>query len=58
MCELFLIFGYFMIEYLKMHFQKGAAADGRTEGKETGTQRQGAEVQVPFGLGHSPKAHR
>ena len=31
---------------------KGSAADGRTERKETGSQGQGAKVQVPLGLGH------
>jgi hypothetical protein len=29
-------FAFGMLYYLKMHFQKGAAADGRTERKETG----------------------
>lgn len=41
-----------------MQFQKGAAADGRTERKETGSQGQGAKVQVPSGLGHAPEANR
>lgn len=38
-----------------MHFQKRAAADGRTERKEAGTQGKGTEIQVPFGLRHPQK---
>ena len=48
----------FMLYYVKMHFQQGVAADGRTEKEETRSQGEGAEVQVSSGLGHPPKANR
>jgi len=52
------LLSFSMIQYLKMHFQKGAAADGRTEEKEARPQGKETEVQVSLGLGHPPKANR
>ena len=37
-------FAFGMLYYLKMYFQKGVAADGRTERKEARTQKEGTEV--------------